>query len=165
VWSIAGQPPGLQSGGEGLPRWKEWDVANKQAVQMLSSVPLFSECSKRELEAIAQSAKEVQRKAGSTLVKEGDTAVGFFLITDGSAEVTVRGRKRATLGPGDFFGEISLLDESRRSATVTAQTPVRMLGLTGWSFKRLLQHNPSIATKLLKVMATRLRSDSKENLN
>ena len=139
-------------------------MANKQAVQMLSSVPLFSECSKKELQAIAQSAKEVERKAGSTLVKEGDTGLGFFLITDGSAEVTVQGKKRGKLGPGDFFGEISLLDESPRSATVTAETPVRMLGLTGWSFKRVIQHNPSIATKLLKVMATRLRSNATENL-
>ena len=134
-------------------------MANKEAIQKLSGVPLFSECSRKELEAIASSAKEVRKDAGEPLVKEGDTGVGFFLILEGTASVAVKGRRKSKLGPGDFFGEISLLDDRPRSASVTAETPVRMLGLTGWSFKRLIQNNPTIAQKVLKEVATRVRGD------
>ena len=72
--------------------------------------------------------------------------------------VTVNGRARRKMGPGDFFGEISLLDNGPRSATVTAQTPIQLLGLTQWNFKRLVESNPGIATKMLKTMAGRLRA-------
>ena len=138
------------------------DGQKRDAVALLSSVPLFSELSKKELRAIAESAKEVSHRPGAVLAKEGDSGVGFFLIADGTAEVSIGGRKRGRLGPGDFFGEISLLDQGPRTATVTAQTEVRTLGLTAWAFKRLIQSNPSIASKMLKVMAQRLRGSSKQ---
>jgi CRP/FNR family cyclic AMP-dependent transcriptional regulator len=136
---------------------KERDVTKTDVVKMLSEVPLFSELSKKELESLARSAKEVNHKQGAVLAKEGDSGLGFFLIADGTASVSVRGRPRAKMGPGDFFGEISLLDQGPRSATVVAETPVRLIGITQWVFKRLVEQNPALAWKLLRVMATRLR--------
>jgi CRP/FNR family cyclic AMP-dependent transcriptional regulator len=131
-------------------------------VKLLSGVPIFSELSTKELNAIAGAAKEVSHRAGSVLAREGESGIGFFLITEGTAKVTVGGRARATLGPGDFFGEISLLDGGPRTATVTAETNITLLGLTQWVFKRLIEQYPSIASKMLKVMAQRLRASSKD---
>jgi CRP-like cAMP-binding protein len=136
-------------------------VADK-AIDLISSVPLFSECSKKELRAIASAAKEVTHKQGDVLAREGDKGIGFFVIAEGTARVNVGKSSRARLGPGDFFGEISLLDEGPRSATVTAETPMTLYGLTAWSFRQLVAQNPSIAQKLLRVMADRLRRTSKD---
>jgi CRP/FNR family cyclic AMP-dependent transcriptional regulator len=137
-------------------------VATTDRVKLLSEVPIFEGLSKKELESIAQSAKEVSHRPGAVLAREGDTGVGFFLITDGSARVTVGDRPRSKMGPGDFFGEISLLDQGPRTATVTAETPITTLGITAWVFKRLVEQNPTIASKMLKVMAQRLRQSSRE---
>lgn len=131
---------------------------SNEAVSLLKEVPLFSELTRKELEAIARAAKEVNHREGNVLAKEGDSGLGFFLIIDGTARVTVRGKPRARMGPGDFFGEISLLDGGPRTATVVAESPMRLLGLTQWVFKRLVEQNPAIATKVLKVMASRLRA-------
>ncbi len=133
-----------------------------KAIDLISSVPLFSECSKKELRAIASAAKEVTHKQGDVLAREGDKGIGFFVIAEGTARVNVGKSSRARLGPGDFFGEISLLDEGPRSATVTAETPMTLYGLTAWSFRQLVAQNPSIAQKLLRVMADRLRRTSKD---
>jgi CRP/FNR family transcriptional regulator, cyclic AMP receptor protein len=137
-------------------------VAKSDAANLLSGVPLFSELSKKELSALARATKEVKHGEGDFLAREGDTGVGFFLIVDGTAKVLVGGRTRRRLGPGDYFGEIALLDERPRTATVVAETPVTMLGLTAWVFKGLVEQNPSIATKLLRTMADRLRSSSSD---
>jgi CRP/FNR family cyclic AMP-dependent transcriptional regulator len=140
---------------------KERDVATDR-VKLLSEVPLFEGLSKKELRAIAQSAKEISHREGAVLAREGDSGVGFFLITDGTARVSVGGRTRNRMGPGDFFGEISLIDQGPRTATVTAETPITTLGITAWVFKRLIEQNPSIASKMLMVMAQRLRQSSRE---
>jgi CRP-like cAMP-binding protein len=137
-------------------------VANQDAVKMLGNVPLFSECSSKELEAIYRAAKEVEHAAGHVIAREGDSGVGFFLILEGQASVTVGGHQRNELGPGDFFGEISLLDEGPRTATVTAETPMRLLAIAAWVFKGLIEQYPSIASKMLKVVAQRLRASSEE---
>jgi CRP-like cAMP-binding protein len=137
-------------------------VAKTDPVKMLAGVPLFAELSKRDLLALARSAKEVRHREGAMLAREGEPGLGFFLILDGTAAVTVRGRDRAKMGPGDFFGEISLLDNGPRSATVTAVTPIHVMGLTQWVFKRLVESNPTIALKMLKTMAARLRASSRE---
>lgn len=136
-------------------------MARHDPVKMLAAVPLFAELSKKDIEALARSAKEVNHAAGAVLAREGEAGLGFFLIVDGTATVTVGGRARAKMGPGDFFGEISLLDNGPRSATVTADSPIHMLGLTQWVFKRLVESNPAIAMKMLKTMAARLRATSK----
>ena len=129
--------------------------------ELLSRVPLFSGCSQREITAIGRAAKEVHRRSESVLARTGEPGVGFFLLVDGTANVLVNGRKRAALGPGDFCGEISLLDGGPRSADVVASSDVTMLGLTAWVFRGVLEQYPSIAQKMLVVMAGRLRGGTK----
>jgi len=137
-------------------------VVKQEAVKLLGRVPVFEGLSKQELTQIARSAKEVTHRQGAVLAREGQSGVGFFLIMDGTATVKVGDRSRTKLGSGDFFGEISLLDGGPRTATVTAETQVTTLGLTPWDFKRLIESSPAIASKMLKVMAQRLRAGSKD---
>lgn len=137
-------------------------MAKLDPVKMLAGVPLFEGLSKQELTQIARSAKEVTHRQGAVLAKEGQSGLGFFLIMEGMVGVKVGDRSGTRLGRGDFFGEISLLDGGPRTATVTAETEVTTLGLTPWVFKRLIESNPSIASKMLKVMAQRLRASSKD---
>src|SRR5919106_2224016 len=133
-------------------------MSKKDILAMLGQVPLFEEFSKRELEAVFTSAKITEFAPGKTVVEEGATGVGFHLVLEGEAAVTVGGRKRAVLRPGDYFGEMSLIDGGPRSATVRAETPVRTLGLTSWAFLPLIEDHPSMARKLLVEMSKRLRS-------
>jgi CRP/FNR family transcriptional regulator, cyclic AMP receptor protein len=126
-------------------------------IEWLRQVPLFSACSARELRAIAGVVKEVDHPRGTVIATEGDPGVGLFVIVDGEAEVTIGGKRMAILRRGDFFGEIALLDGGPRSATVAARTDIRLLGLTEWVFRGLLQEHPSIAVKTLESMASRLR--------
>jgi CRP/FNR family cyclic AMP-dependent transcriptional regulator len=137
-------------------------VAHDDIVARLEMVPLFSTCSRRELNVIARAAKEVSHPAGTVIAREGEFGIGLFLILEGLCLVTVGGRERARLGPGDFFGEIALIDGGPRTATVTALTDVRLLGLTEWVFRGLLREHPSIALKTLESVASRLRAVSKE---
>jgi CRP-like cAMP-binding protein len=132
-------------------------MAKKSAVQMLGSVGLFEGLSRKELTQISKSAREVEFEAGSAIVKEGEEGVGFHLILSGRAKVSVRGRARKTLGPGKFFGELSLIDRGPRTATVTAETNVRTLSLVSWEFLPLVEKMPGIARKLLVEMCRRLR--------
>ena len=128
----------------------------------LAKVPIFSGCSKRELQLIARAAKEVNHKEGTVIAREGERGIGLFLILEGECKVSIGGRTKATLGPGDFFGEVALLDGGPRTATVTAMTPVKLLGITGWVFRGLLMEHPTIALKTLEGVAGRLRAVSKE---
>lgn len=132
-------------------------MAVKEVVNRLEQVPLFSGCSQRDLQTIARSVVDIDHPAGTVVAREGEPGVGLFVIADGTADVTIGGKKKATLGPGDFFGEIALLDGGPRTATVTASTDVRLLGLTEWVFRGLMQEHPSIAVKTLQAMAGRLR--------
>lgn len=132
--------------------------ADREAVELLSNVPLFSELSKKELQSFASAAKEVRHRPGAVLAREGDSGLGFFLIVEGTAAVSIGGKPRGKMGPGDFFGEIALLEGGPRTATVTAETPIRVIGLTQWVFRRIVEQNPSVAMKMLKVMASRLRT-------
>jgi CRP/FNR family transcriptional regulator, cyclic AMP receptor protein len=136
-------------------------VTKAEITELLTRVPLFSGCSQREVAAIARAAKEVRRREGSVLARTGEPGVGFFLLVDGKADVLVNGRKRGTLEPGDFFGEISLLDGGPRSADVVAATDVTMLGLTAWVFRGVLEQYPSISQKMLVALAGRLRNATK----
>jgi CRP/FNR family cyclic AMP-dependent transcriptional regulator len=132
-----------------------------QVAEQLLAVPLFSSCSKRELQTIAKATKEVHHKAGATIAREGDAGIGLFVITDGTAKVTIGGKTKARLGPGDFFGEIALIDGGPRTASVEAETPLTVLGLTEWVFRGMLQQHPTIALKTLQSLAGRLRSATK----
>ncbi|HSH33547.1 MAG TPA: cyclic nucleotide-binding domain-containing protein [Actinomycetota bacterium] len=136
-------------------------MSTKRVVEELSKVPLFSDCSNRDLQTIGRVVKDIDHRAGTVIAREGEPGVGLFVIVDGEAEVTIGGKKKATLGPGEFFGEIALLDGGPRTATVTAITDVKLLGLTEWVFRGLMQEHPSIAIKTLQQMAGRLRSATK----
>ncbi len=144
-----------------MMRGEEVGVADQKGLEMLRSVPLFEGLSDRELRSIFEAAKEVSFPEGRAIIEEGASAVGFHLILEGQAEVLLGDRPRTTLGPGDYFGEMSLIDGAPRSATVRTTSPVRTLSLTSWSFMPLLERMPSIARKLLLEMSRRLRAAEK----
>ena len=122
-------------------------------VDLLQRVPIFQGLDRRELERIAASMKPRTFRAGDTVTSEGQGGVGFFVIEDGQAKVTVGGENRRTLGAGDYFGEVALLTDSPRTATITAETDLRCYGMTSWDFKPLVETHGSIAWKLLQAMA------------
>ncbi|MEX2405807.1 MAG: cyclic nucleotide-binding domain-containing protein [Actinomycetota bacterium] len=137
-------------------------MAQQDATSRLAQVPIFSECTKRELTIIGRAAKEVSHREGTVIAREGERGVGLFLILEGQCKVSIGGKTKAKLGPGDFFGEVALLDGGPRTATVTALTPVRLVGITGWVFRGLLMEHPTIALKTLEAVAGRLRAVTKE---
>jgi CRP-like cAMP-binding protein len=133
-------------------------------VQLLEQVPLFQGLPHQELERIARSFKERKFSAGDAIAAEGHGGVGFFVIGEGTAAVDVHGETRGQLGPGDYFGEVALIDDqARRTATVTAETDVTCYGLTSWEFRPLVETNAEIAWKLLQVMAKRLREAEQQH--
>jgi len=123
----------------------------------LSSVPLFSACSKKELALVARRAEDVKVEAGKVLVREGAAGAEFFVILDGTAEVSRHGTKVAELGPGAFFGDLALLDRAPRNATVTALTPMELVVLGQREFAGIIDEVPGFAHKLLAGLAHRLR--------
>ena len=127
-------------------------------VAALQRVPLFTDLSADEVEQIALLFKERHFVAGETVVKEGADGAAFFLIESGDAAVSVAGKERANLGPGDHFGEIALIDEGVRSATITATSDLVCYGLTFWEFKPLVVENGELGWKLLHYLAQKLRS-------
>ncbi len=126
-------------------------------VEVVRRVPLFADLSRREVGQIARLFKERRFAEGETVVREGSGGAAFFLIESGEATVSVGGRQRGTLKPGDYFGEIALLDEGARLATVTALTELVCHGLTYWDFRPLVQENGTIGWKLLQSLAKKLR--------
>ena len=128
------------------------------AADLLKRVPIFSDLDRKELERIATSMKQRTFGAGDTHTSEGQTGVGFFVIEEGQAVVTVGGEERRKLGPGDYFGEVALLNESARTATITAETDLRCYGLTSWEFRPLVETHGSIAWKLLQAMSKTYQS-------
>ena len=128
------------------------------AVDLLKRVPIFQGLDDRELARIAGSMKQRTFRAGDTVTTEGKGGVGFFVIEDGEARVTIGGQERRRLGPGDYFGEVALLNESARTATVTAETDLRCYGLTSWEFRPLVETHGSIAWKLLQAMSKTYQS-------
>jgi CRP/FNR family cyclic AMP-dependent transcriptional regulator len=127
-------------------------------LELLQRVPIFADFDRGDLQRLARSFKERTFEAGSTVAAEGKSAAGFFVIESGEASVSVRGEERAKLGAGDYFGEIALLDDGARSATITADTDLHCFGLTSWEFRPLVESNASIAWKLLETLAKRLRA-------
>jgi CRP-like cAMP-binding protein len=127
-------------------------------VELLRGVPLFRDLDQRELEHLARSLRERRFNAGQTVAAEGEHGVGFFIIEEGKATVYVRGVERRELGPGDHFGEVALIDDGARTATIIADTELRCQGLTSWDFRPLVEANASVAWKLLQAMAAMLRA-------
>jgi CRP-like cAMP-binding protein len=132
-------------------------VLRKNAkLELLKKVPLFSLCSKKELEEVAQLADEVDLPEGRNLATEGATGKEFVVIVEGGADVRRKGRKINTLGSGDFLGEIALIAGIPRTATVTTTEPSHVLVVTAQAFKQLLRDSPSIQLKVLEALAHRL---------
>ena len=127
-------------------------------IELLQRVPLFSGLERQHLEMLARSFKDRTFPPGHEVAREGGGGVGFFVIESGEATVSVGGQERRKFGPGDYFGEIALIDEGARSATVTADTELRCYGMTSWEFRPLVETNASISWHLLQTMARRLRA-------
>jgi len=120
-------------------------------VDELSQVPLFSGLSQRQLKQLARGFKEREFRPGTSMVRQGEmSGVGFFVITGGEASVSVDGMEVAKLGPGDHFGELALISEQVRSATVTADGPLQCLVMAFWDFRRFAKENPDVTWKLLQ---------------
>jgi CRP/FNR family transcriptional regulator, cyclic AMP receptor protein len=126
-------------------------------VETLKKVPLFAGLDDKELQQIASSMRERRFRAGDTVTQEGAGGVGFFVVEEGQADVNVGGDAKGSVGPGDYFGEIALINESPRTATLTARTDMVCYGMTPWDFRPLVETNSSIAWKLLTAMAEKMR--------
>lgn len=127
------------------------------SVDALERVALFADLQRREAEQIAGLCKERRFSAGETVTREGTGGAAFFVIESGEATISIRGKERGVLGPGDHFGEIALIDEGARAATITASTDLVCYGLTFWDFRELVQGNAAIAWTLLRSLARMLR--------
>lgn len=126
-------------------------------IDVLQRVPLFSDLNPDELAQIALLFKERDFNQGTTIIQEGSGGAAFFVIEAGEATVSIRGTPHSTLGAGDYFGEIALIDEGPRMATVTAASRLDCWGLTYWDFRPLVEANGVIGWKLLQRMAMMLR--------
>jgi len=129
----------------------------------LKRVPLFSQLSGQELEFVASRADEVNAKAGQTLIKQGTPGDSFYVLLEGEAHVDVKGKPRRTLKPGDFFGEISMLDRGLASATVTAKTDACLLVMSHAQFRDAIKASDGLLVKVLAAMGERLRADMMAN--
>jgi CRP-like cAMP-binding protein len=126
----------------------------------LVRIPLFGDLSKGQLRKLAKAFKEHTFGPGTTVVREGENSgVGFFVVADGSAKVIVGGKTVATIGPGDYFGELAMITKSARTATVTAETPLRCLTIRFWDFRQFVKENPDVSWKLLEHLAGVLADD------
>jgi CRP-like cAMP-binding protein len=136
-------------------------VLRKNAkIELIKRVPLFSHCSKKELGMVAQIADEIDLPEGKTLMKEGDRGREFFVLVEGNVDVVKGRRKVNALGKGDFFGEIALVSQRPRTATVTTTSPVRVLVVTEQSFRSLLERAPDVQRKVLMALADRVAHDA-----
>jgi CRP/FNR family transcriptional regulator, cyclic AMP receptor protein len=125
--------------------------------ELIRQVPLFSTLDKSEVQGVASSMKERNFNEGDTIASEGQAGIGFFIIDEGEAGVSVGGEERATLKHGDYFGEVALIDDGARTATITAKSPLKCYGITSWEFRPLVEGNAGLAWKMLQMMAKRLR--------
>jgi CRP-like cAMP-binding protein len=129
-------------------------------VELIRSVPLFSNCSKRELQEIASLADEIDFPEGETLIKEGERGREFFVLIEGTVDVRQKGRKLNLRGGADCFGEMALILDAPRMATVTTTSPVRALILTDRAFRSLIERSPDIQLRILKSLAQRLAPET-----
>ncbi len=135
-------------------------LRKKTKIDLIGGVGLFAGCSKKELGQVAAAADELALPAGAVLMREGERGREFVVIVDGEVEVTKGGARLRTMGPGEFAGEIALVADVPRTATVTALTQVRILVLSDQAFQRLIRETPSIAAKVLAVLGERLHQQA-----
>lgn len=133
-------------------------MAQDAKIDRLATIPLFTGLRRRELDKIARLCTEIRIPAGRVLCREGEIGHEFFVLEQGAAEVTVGGTPVATVGPGDFFGELALLDAGPRNATVTAKDEVSVLVLSQQEFQALLEEEPIVAVRMLPAIGQRLRN-------
>ena len=127
-------------------------------VEALRAVPLFDGLSKKALETLAQTSEDLDVAPGRVLCREGDIGHEFFVIVEGEAAVERKGERIATMGPGDFFGEIALIEHTKRTATVTALTPLRFFVLASRAFWGLLDSSPEIQGAIMRALARRVQA-------
>jgi CRP-like cAMP-binding protein len=125
-------------------------------VKTLRNAPLFEGLSKKELTELARRSEDMELEAGTVLCREGEVGQEFFVIVDGEVTVKRKGRNLGTRGSGDFIGEIALLEDIKRTATVTAKTPVRVFVLTRPAFQHLVNEHPAVESKVMRALARRL---------
>src|SRR4026208_1710797 len=125
--------------------------------ELIRQVPLFADLDKKDVQGLASTMKERQFAAGARIAAEGATGIGFFIIDEGEATVSVHGDEIGSLQHGDYFGEVALIYDGARTATITAKTPLKAYGITSWEFRPLVESNPKLAWKRLRERAKRLR--------
>lgn len=140
-------------------------MARSDIDQTLSEIPIFSECTRKELKAISKLVTPVNITAGKVLVKEGEPGREFMIIAEGAATVRRNGRKVATLGPGDFFGELAVLAGVPRTATVIADTDMVVEAMNRQEFSSLLDESPAMAKKILMGAVKRLYANDQKSLH
>jgi CRP/FNR family transcriptional regulator, cyclic AMP receptor protein len=138
-------------------------LTQNERISLLREVGLFAGVGDDGLAAVAAKATEIAFEAGRTIVRQGEVGTGFFLVVSGQARVVRDGRTLAELGPGQFFGELSLLDQQPRIAQVVAETPTACLALASWDFEAILTSQPGVALAILRGVARRLRAVSEEH--
>ena len=137
-------------------------VTKKESLERLGSVRLFDGLSKADIRILYEITKVVHHDEGHTIIGEGDQGAGFQLILEGEARVVRGGRTVARLGPGEFYGEMALIDQGARTATVIAATPLTVLAIAAWDFRPLVKRRPEMAWKLLVHLTGRLREVQKQ---
>ncbi|KRT77351.1 MAG: hypothetical protein XU14_C0014G0003 [Armatimonadetes bacterium CSP1-3] len=136
------------------------ELTKKEKIAWLRTVPLFKEVSPRSLALIADKVTVIEYPAGRYIVRQGQVGTGCYLIIRGRVRVERSGEALSRLGPGDFFGELSVLDQLPRIAHVVTEEPTVCLGLASWDFTKLLEQNPKITLSILREVARRLRAVS-----
>ena len=129
-------------------------------VELLRNVPLFSDLSAKELMSLSRLMDEIDLKPGTVIIREGNTGGEFFIVIEGTIEVKRKGRRLARLGPGDYLGEIALIDHGPRTATAMVETEARLLVLASREFHSMLASDPRIENKILRTLAARVRDMS-----
>ena len=129
-------------------------------VELLRNVPLFSGLSAKELMSLSRLMDEIDLKPGTVIIREGNTGGEFFIVLEGTIEVKRKGRRLARLGPGDYLGEIALIDHGPRTATAMVETDARLLVLASREFHSMLASDPRIENKILRTLAARVRDMS-----
>jgi CRP-like cAMP-binding protein len=133
-------------------------TSKAEQIELLGNVSLFSECSKKELGQVASMMEERRVESGSQLTREGEDGDEFFVVAEGLADAIIGGKKVGSIKPGSFFGEMALLDQGPRVATVRTKLPTRVLVLDAKGFATVVRDSPSVALKVMKTLAERLRA-------
>jgi CRP/FNR family cyclic AMP-dependent transcriptional regulator len=135
----------------------QYDLRVADVVETLSAVPLFQGVKPKELKKLANRMQDRSFGEGDAITTQGKSGIGFFVIEEGNATVSIDGKIVRTLGPGEYFGEIALIDSGPRSATIIASTDLRCHGITAWEFRPFIEQHPEVAWPMLETLASRLR--------